>query len=177
MKKIIAIALSLILVLSLSVTAFAASEFDGNIDANEGTNVGTATGEYIAGTGAPDTYSVDIAWTGLAFTYTASDKIWDATNHEEIDNPDDDPVWSTGAKIVVTNHSNVAIIASAEFRQTAAEGNNATITPGADLNLAKADGAETTGAITLTASGSLAADFDGEIGKITVTINKYVPAT
>lgn len=168
MKKIIALALSLILVLSLSVTAFAA----GEVTTNGGTNVGTATGEYVAGTGAPETYVVDISWAGLEFTYTASDKIWDATNHVEIDNPEDDPVWSAAGTITVTNHSNVAITAKATFAKTTVDGNNANITCGADINLAKAEGAATTDTISITPSGSLDEGFDGEIGKITVTISK-----
>ena len=127
MKKIIALALSLILVLSLSVTAFAAKE----ITSADGTNDGEATGTYIAGDGALDTYCVDVTWTGLAFQYTANQKVWNPDTHTE-DEATTEGTWSTGAKVTVVNHSNVAVVATASATKNDVAGNDATIAFGAN---------------------------------------------
>ena len=105
MKKIIAIALSLILVLSLSVTAFAATIDNDTVTSD----AGTAKGTYAAGQDAADVYSVNVEWAGLtSFVYKDTvEGTWNPGTHEY-----DNTVpahWEGEATVTVTNHSNVEV--------------------------------------------------------------------
>ena len=105
MKKIIAIALSLILVLSLSVTAFAASP----IVSTEGSDEGIAKGTYEAGSVAAAVYSVDVAWDGLtSFVYMDTvEGTWLPESHTY--DGFVEAHWEGEATVTVTNHSNVDV--------------------------------------------------------------------
>lgn len=124
MKKIIALALSLILVLSLSVTAFAA----GEITAAGGTNQGTATGTYEDVVGGATVYSVDVDWINLAFKYVDTDEgTWNATNHDYDDvvpahwELANDAEAEAVGTVTVVNHSNAPVDVTIEAANASEE--------------------------------------------------------
>ena len=167
MKKFLAISLALVMVLALSVTCFAARL----------NNVGETSEDvkisYVAGTSAPATYAVDIAWDSLTFVYNASAKSWDATNHVEVNNAGS---WQNDtATITVTNHSNVDIKSTIAYAAGTANGEAAaTLTGGGEQTLAAAAGAEVaTQTATLKIAGTPALGAENAtvtIGTLTVTI-------
>ena len=173
MKKIIALALSLILVLSLSVIASAES-YSGTVTAPAIPDT-PVSGTYTEGTGAVDTYSVEISWTGLAFTFAAAQKTWDATNHVEVDATEGQ--WSSAGTITVKNHSNVGITATPSYDPGSYDG-DATIGVSGAINLnAATEGTEnyTQGTITVTPGGTLEKSQEAvDLGDIVIVITKYV---
>lgn len=179
MKKITAIALSLVLSLATVATAFAA-DATGVQAGGSATNDVTAT--YKAGDPTQTVYSVDIAWTNLSFTYTAaSEGTWQPSTHTYVD-----PVaasWSTGT-ITVTNHSNAAVTATPSYQQKSgyqdvsmtfnAEGfsNGSFTVATADNGLDGAAGSAVSKAMTVTPNGDLAENTkNAVIGTITVAIS------
>lgn len=181
MKKIIALALSLILVLSLSVTAFAAT-----IDNEEVTSdAGIAKGTYDAVVEAADVYSVNVEWAGLtSFVYKDTDEgSWNPGTHEY-----DNTVpahWEGEATVTVTNHSNVdvtvdvAVAAEDGFAFNKANDADYILDAGAEGDV---DGADKL-TVTITAADNCGpltdanAEEPADLATITITIDKYVPAT
>jgi hypothetical protein len=167
MKKLLVLSLAIVMMFAMASTCFAA---DATFDA-VGSKTADVTVSYTAGDGADDTYAVDITWGDLAFEYTQSSQIWDATNHVEVDADASASKWNqTSATIEVKNHSNVAVKSTITY---AAEGTNGsavfTLTGGEVQTLAAATPSQQpTHTATLAASGVPAAS--GKVGTITVTI-------
>lgn len=168
MKKLFSLALVVALVIAMAITASA------TVTSNGGTQAGEVNATYTEGAAAPDTYAVDVVFGSMAFTFTRAAKSWDADNHVEVD--DGVGAWSYDAganEIDVTNHSNVAITATAAY--AAKEGYTAVRGTFANNNLALAAAAGDSvdaDTIALTLAGDLPADTDGAIADITVTIAK-----
>lgn len=168
MKKIISLALALVMVLSLSATVFAV----GNGESSS-TDV-KAT--YNSGADAGKIYSVDITWSGMSFTYTDADTVWDPATHTYV--PTSEPYWSEGT-ITVTNHSNDAITATAAYAAEEAYKDIAMTFSAASVTVATADngvdgaaGTAVTETITVKPEGALAEGIaDVKIGTITITIS------
>lgn len=79
-------------------------------------------GTYQEGTAADEKISVDIAWEGMEFTYTAGDSTYSPSDHKTTTA---DGTWSTDkGSVTVKNHSNAAIDATLSF--TAAAGDEVT---------------------------------------------------
>lgn len=115
MKKLFAIILAITMMASLSLSAFAdATAIDGNnatsaTDKKGGDYSLTVNGEYNSNT-PDDKVCVDIAWTGMTFTYTDGDSSYDPVSHKETVGAGS---WgSEKGKITVTNHSNCGISVS-----------------------------------------------------------------
>lgn len=105
-KSIFAFVLALVLAMSLSVTAFAAA---GNETIKLGNKTIGVNGSYGGDSTAEDTYSVDVEWGAMTFTYTTTgEKTWDPETHTY--SPNDTDKWvAEGDTVTVTNHSNVAV--------------------------------------------------------------------
>ena len=122
MKKLLTIALALILAvfMTMSICAADVSPVEG-LDPTEAEN-NSATADVnvsIAGTENIITvYSVDVSWDSLDFTYNFGDADrWNPENHEyETVAEGTAGSWADdSADIVVTNHSNAKIRATASF--------------------------------------------------------------
>ena len=111
MKKILSIVLALALMSSVITTVFAA-----DIEENNGTATGDVKASYVAGEAGGTVVSVDIAWTGLEFTYNGeSHKVWDPVTHSYTG--EETPAgWATSnASVSITNHSNTYIHATLSY--------------------------------------------------------------
>ena len=162
------------MMMSLSISAFAV---DGV--GNGGSDTANVVGAYEAGAATATVYSVDITWEGLEFTYNgAFEGTWNPVTHQY-----DGAVeagWAEGSgKITVTNHSNTAITAAAEY-EAATGYESASMNFSTDaLEVGTADngtdgaaGAAVTESITVTPAGTLpAGTADAVIGTITITIS------
>jgi len=136
-------------------------------------------GTYVEGSGAVDTYSVEVTFGSMQFTYRDFDKAWDTSNHVET-NVAGTARWycdTDANKITVTNHSNVAVTATLSYDATNNDvsgsfGNNST------LNLATAFGTTYEQAPTASAYLTLSGTYSGaedtfvKVGTVTVTITK-----
>lgn len=168
MKKIISLILALVMIMSLSVTAYAVGSGESSSTDVKAT--------YNSGADAGKIYSVDISWTGMSFTYTDADTIWDAATHTYV--PTSEPYWSEGT-ITVTNHSNDTVTASASYTAEAGYENIAMTFSSASVTVATADngvdgaaGTAVTETITVKPEGALAEGVaDVKIGTITITIS------
>ena len=90
----------------LGITVFAAQVGSKEIDVKA---------KYAVVSNTPASYSVDLSWTDMTFSYTKTDThIWDPLTH----------TYKTGSKsgwdqnrgsITVTNHSNVAVQVTVEY--------------------------------------------------------------
>lgn len=171
MKKIISLILTVVMVMSLTTVAFAAEGDQTNVGTGDySTNV---TGTYVAGTASNGTvFSVDIAWSGMSFTYHAEQApVWDAAEHSY--SKAVAAYWEGEGTITVTNHSNAKISAVPTYK-AAAGYDDADMTFSTDeLKLASAadTNAAVTGTITVTPDGFLPEmSAAATIGSITVTI-------
>lgn len=167
MRKIMSLALALALIMSLSITAYA--DETGVEAGSYNTDV---TGTYVEGTTSSGTvFSVDIAWSGMNFTYNAEKApVWNTENHTYSESIP--AYWEGEGTIKVTNHSNAKISAIPVYKSEAGY-EDAKMTFSADkLSVASAEsGSEQLGTITVTPSGTLPSSANGtKIGTITVTI-------
>lgn len=183
MKKLFSLVLVVALVLAMAITASAAQTTPQTVTTNGGsTTAYDVKAQYVEGDKAPDTYAVDVAFGAMTFTYSRAAKSWNTAEHIEED--DGAATWAPtsadAAKITVTNHSNVAITA------TAAWADDATITTvdaeftNNGLQLAAAAGQTApSGFITVALKGELAntVTTSTTVGTVTVTIAKYVSET
>ena len=111
MKKILTLALAAMLLLCMTTTAFATST---NLDnTNKSIDLGVQAVYHADGNNAA-TISVEIAWTGLNFTYNGATQIWDASAHKYV--TDTPGGWAASdATITITNHSDTILQAGLHF--------------------------------------------------------------
>ena len=175
MKKLFATLLAVAMLASVSVTAFAAETNHGTQD----TEI-TVNGSYVSGAAGSSVISVDIEWEAMNFTYSAtSEGTWNPATHAY--DGQTEGGWSDNTPaITVTNHSNVAVIATLGFTADVT-GVVGTFTEASGtendniLNLATAEGTEVANAPTATANFGIsgaAIDANKTLGTITVTIAK-----
>lgn len=107
MKKLIATLLTMSLAVGMGTTAFAAAG-NGTVGEN-GSQPIDVTARYTGGATTDTTYSVDIAWDDMTFTYHESgSRTWNPANHTYTDKTT--AGWDkTTADITVTNHSNADV--------------------------------------------------------------------
>lgn len=172
MKKFLAMTLVLLMMMSTATAAVAA-----DVDAEGGTNKTAVTGTCVEGTSeSPITYSVDIVWTDLSFTYNeANSPTWDPVNHRYNGDAREAGWVEKTATATITNHSNTAILAT--FSYTAESGFES-----ADMQFASDEvyvaSAETnnqaeTASNTVKPTGTLPKGTDNaKIGNITITITQ-----
>ncbi len=168
MKKIVSLILAIAMIMSLSITAFAVGSGE--------TSSTDVKATYNSGADAGKIYSVDIAWSGMSFTYTDANTKWNPQTHTY--DPTSDPYWSQGV-ITVTNHSNAAVTATASYTAEAGYGDISMTFSNESVNVATADngengaaGAAVTETITAKPVGSLDKGVsDVKIGTITITIS------
>lgn len=165
MKKLLQICLLLILsgILTASVLAAGTQEIDVNA-------------RYRASSNAPASYSVDLLWSDMTFTYIRQDThIWNAKDHSY-------KTRSTGgwdktkASITVTNHSNVDVLVTITYTPVADTGITGTLRNGTGTLEAGAvgdyEGADSMTA-TLVISGTpteAVKESETRIGSLKVTI-------
>ena len=167
MKKITTLLAAAALTCAMGTTAFAE---DG---VSTGSYSADVKGTYQAGGSGAVVYSVDIAWDSLEFTYTAAGEgTWNPETHEY--NGATQASWSESKNIVVTNHSNAAVTATASFQADGGyeavsmtfSNNGQQISSAVDTAVDSAPSAT----ITVTPSGDLPADTNGTIGSVNLTI-------
>lgn len=175
MKKSISLILAIILVFSMSTIVSA------EIGLGAGEYNGEVTGTYIAGVeGSGKVFCVDITWENLEFTYhAANEPVWDTTNHKYTDSSA--AYWDGMGTITVTNHSNVIISAVPEFVADSGFENTELSFSTSKLHLPSSEfmefGTAHTGAILVTAGGTLPAETNGKIGNVKVTIAEDTDVT
>ena len=117
MKKLGAAVLALAMAMSLCTTAFATYPTITNIPNTQTIDV---TGTYR--NDAETSYSVDIEWDPMAFTYTVLDSaIWNPETHSYSagTGASEAGTWSnTGNTFTVTNHSNKEVYVNVAFDKT-----------------------------------------------------------
>ena len=108
--KIVAFILAALMLAAVSVNVFAEETNTGN----GATNI-TVSGIFVAGNPAGEKISADISWEAMSFTYTEGDAgEWLPNEHKYAE--DAKGYWNDAKKgITVTNHSNVAIVATLSF--------------------------------------------------------------
>ena len=114
-------------------------------------------------------YSVDVAWTDLAFNYDAGTKTWSPTEHK--DNVSGAEWKDDEGSLTVTNHSNKAVAVAVAF-ETANNGSatvsvdeaSFTLTTGVGKTFATADSK----VVGLTATG--VPESSANLGTIKVTV-------
>lgn len=132
MKKIIMTLLALVMILSLSATAFA--DTINNTNFTDGTATDTGEVEVTVHSDHTTVYEVDVSWSDLEFTYNFGR--WDPQSHTYSGSWEDNK--DTG-NIVVTNHSNAVIQASASLAvDVVAEQAGVTVAFGEDVEIENA---------------------------------------
>ena len=173
MKKIISIALAAIMLVALAVPAFAAEAITSGISGGTTGNVEVIINEKDDPSTPGDegtTYSVNIGWNSLKFTYTGT---WDA---EELAYTG---TWDKNNEtIVVTNSSNAAVDVDAHFGDTkgtvTSEANGVTATLSTydfRLNSAADAGQATSNTITVSVTGAPKVSTGFTVGTITVALS------
>lgn len=202
MKKLLSLALALALCLCFSTAAFAASpitdvDTDGTNDVGIGgvnTDTHNVTGTATI-TSAGIVYSVDVAWTSMAFSFTGT-QTWDPETLEY--SYGEAEAWTGENNVTITNRSNGAILAkvTADLDETVtALGDTAVnfANPDWDTNLREGEfswfvvrsadntsgengaAAALTGQTIVTLTGKPTADItdNAVIGSLTVTIEAH----
>ena len=165
MKKFFAISLAIVMILSISITAFAAIDVDGDTSKNI-----TATYNPSNNT-SKKIYAANITWDDVAVTYSYG-KDW---NPDDLNYTTDAAGSWTGAddiKVTVENRSNASIWAKVEF-----EGANgvtaASITEAAEIAAPEAGASNgVTKQFTITVEGTPTDLADTAIGTATVTLSE-----
>ena len=174
MKKIVTILFALVLILTMSTNAFAAT-----IESNSGSQDIDVNAKYVDGVSVPTSYSVDVTWGAMEFTYTVSGtKTWDPETHTYTASTQ--PAWTaSGNTITVTNHSNTDITASFAFSALTAYDTVSGSFSSTRFTLPTAEGkavndAVLTGKTSLTLGGTLASDITvfTNVGTVIVTISQ-----
>ena len=173
MKKFVFILLTLALVLVMSTTAFAET-----IENNPGSQDIDVNAKYVDGVSVPTSYSVDVTWGAMEFTYTVSGtKTWDPETHTYTASTQS--AWTAGGNtITVTNHSNTDITASFAFSALTAYDTVTGSFSSTSLMLPTAEGKAVNdpvliGKTSLTLGGTLASDITAftNVGTVIVTIS------
>lgn len=185
MKKALSLILALAMVMSLAITAFAAETIapSGN---NGSMDVGA---DYVAGSNvnAGEITAVTLTWTAVnpKFTDGNTTYTWDAQNHKYVANKANGS-WANGSfTVTVTNHSNVAITATAAYSdaeggpETSVTWTEQSVTcesaaKGIDFTNTTTQGAATTGEIegTVKVDSGTITENTAKVGTITITISK-----
>lgn len=171
MKKILSIMLALALISSVITTVFAADIVEDN-----GTATGDVKASYVAGEAGGTVVSVDIAWTGLEFTYNGeSHKVWDPATHSYTG--EETPAgWATSnASITITNHSNTYINTTLSYTKETNYSDASVVFGSSNVWVGNADngsGAAQSTTIPVVPTGSVPESIGNEtkIGEITVKI-------
>lgn len=177
MKKLFTI-LALVLTVALCASFAVSAE---TLTAETYTELGEYTNPVIVdrtpATDDTDTvvYSVDVAWTGLEFTYSAGTEKWDPTEHDYSDSNDDADWGNTNGSITVTNHSNAAVAVTVAYADATNGDVDVSLTNGTfelESAVGKAVGAAATETATLAVDTetSTAPAADATVGTVTVTI-------
>ena len=125
-------------------------------------------------------YSVDVAWTDLAFTYSAGTEKWNPTYHD-YSTPKNDGNWTnTDGSITVTNHSNADVDVTVEYAKATGYDVEVDVTNGeftlesaVDKAVSAADFETVTFSVDTAASTAPTVD-DANVGTVTVTIAAVV---
>lgn len=114
MKKIFSIIISIAIIFSINLNAFASGGFNTGNKVGESHSI-DVTAKTESAILVPDSYSVDITWENMTFTYIENGtKIWNASTHTYTTNTEGS--WDKNeAKINVVNHSNVPVTAIVEY--------------------------------------------------------------
>ena len=168
MKKLVTLVLAVALVLAMATTAFAAT-----VPTSEEQAVSATINHGEANT-TNKVYSVNIAWTDVAFSYNAGGYDWN-TETLAYDIPVAGSWNDTTGTVTVSNRSNADVVATIEF--DTAEGVAATIKVDEvetdEMTLTAATSGETSNtfdiAVAVTAEVDLTADSFA-LGTITVSI-------
>lgn len=176
MKKFLSFLLAMVMAMSMSVTAFAEGGSSTRQDAgNQSIDV---TAKYNQSSGTQITYSVEITWESMTFTYTESGtKIWNPETHTYTTSTTGG--WDkTEADITVVNHSNAPVTATVSYAPIDGNGVTGTIENGSKLLAAgtendpdNADKLVATLKISGTPNSTVSA-AGVKVGTITVTIEK-----
>ena len=181
MKKMFTLILALAMMTALSVPAFAASG-SANVTTIPETTPTTisVTGIYALAPVAT-TYSVDLEWGAMEFTYTAASK-WDPATQTVVEDTTKTGTWTAnGNTITVTNKSNAIIGATLSFEKAAgidvtysfSEGGRDKINEPINftLNAATAGNTPSASATFNITAGKITANKNGEsLGTITVSL-------
>lgn len=150
MKKILALTVVLALVMSLSTVASAQNVTDA------GTYRSDVMGTTVTGDDVGITYSIDITWPSLSFTYYEQvGEKWDTEKHEGI--PAVPARWEGGGDITIVNHSNSVIAVTPSYTAESEYSDAKIIFDTTELyvdNAANGNEAKT-GTINISATGSL----------------------
>ena len=174
MKKIISLILALILVASFSTTALASETVNA-----PGTYYADVYGTTVKYSQVSEIkFCVEIAWTGLNFTYHAAEAPeWDTTDHTYIQHP---AYWEGEGTITVTNHSNTRIVATTEYVPGEEYKNASMVFDSNKLKISSAvdSNAAQTGTIVVTPDGYLPKmNTSATIGTIKMTIAQDIDVT
>lgn len=184
MKKLIAVLMAIAMIAALSVTAFA-----DTLDALTPAQSKDVTATYSDRNTKPATYSIELVWGSMEFTYQTVIQDWNATSHKWEDRVGAEAGWvcASGAnEITISNDSSVAVNAAFAYAAKNESGVAGAFSVAdaqasawtANTNtLAMAVAAEDTDAteyvVTLTLSNALDAEWvdDTAVGAVTITLS------
>lgn len=168
MKKPVIALMALACTLAVSSAAFAASA--GGSDSHDVVGKFDTDG---TGTGSQVTYSVDVEWGAMEFTYNANSGTWNPDTHTY-----EDGSWNSSSNTVkVTNHSNaavnVAVAYNAEAKYTDISGSfaNDSFQLATAVGTTKEEAPNQTATLTLTGGNLASTQTENvKLGTATVTI-------